>query len=251
MRTLFFGNNWVAWQLVDWLKKYGEEIVGLVIHPSATRKYTDELIESSGVSAEQIFDGSRLREPEIVNAIRRLNPEIGASVYFGYILRPELLTSMRLGCVNLHPAMLPYNKGAYPNVWSIIEGTPAGVTLHYMDAGIDTGDIIAQERVAIEPVDTGETLYRKLEIASVELFKRNWPSLREGRTSRLPQSGEHGSFHRKVDLELIREIQPDQKYTARELIDIIRACTFPPHQGAFFVDDGRKVFLNLHLEYED
>ena len=91
---------------------------------------------------------------------------------FGYILRPNFLRLIPRGCVNVHPALLPYNRGAYPNVWSIVDGSPAGVTIHFVDEGIDTGDIIAQAQVVIEPVDTGESLYRKLERGAVALFPK-------------------------------------------------------------------------------
>ena len=251
MRILFLGNNWVGWQVVQWLQERNEQIVGLVIHPPHKRKYGDEIIHSAQVSPTHIFDGSRLRQPEVLQAIKVLQPDIGLSVLFGYILRPEFLDLFPAGVVNLHPAHLPYNRGAYPNVWSIVEGTPAGVTLHCIDADVDTGDIIAQRQVPIEPVDTSETLYRKLERACVELFKETWPLIHSGRVRRVPQDREKGTFHRTRDVEQIDHIDLDGTYTARELIDVIRARTFPPYPGAYFVHQGRKVYLHLQLLYEE
>jgi methionyl-tRNA formyltransferase len=251
MRILFLGNNWVAWQVVHWLREQGEQIVGLVVHPLHKRKYGDEIIHSAQVSSVQIFDGSRLRQPEVLDAIRALQPDIGLSVLFGYILRPEFLDLFPAGVINLHPSYLPYNRGQYPNVWSIVERTIAGATLHYVDAGVDTGDIIAQRQVPIEPVDTGETLYRKLEQTCVELFKETWPSIRSGRAPRIPQDKHAGTYHRTRDVERIDHIDLDQKYTARELIDTIRARTFPPYPGAYFIHQGRKVYLRIQLLYEE
>ena len=251
MRILFLGNNWVGWQVLQWLREQNEQIVGLVVHPSHKRKYGDEIMNSAQVSPAHIFDGSQLRQPEVLQAIEALRPDIGLSVLFGYILRPEFLDLFPAGVVNLHPAYLPYNPGAYPNVWSIVERTPAGVTLHYIDAGVDTGDIIAQRQVPIEPVDTGETLYRKLERACVELFKETWPLIRSGRAPRIPQDREEGTYHRTCDVERIDPIDLDRTYTARELIDVIRARTFPPYPGAYFIHQGRKVYLRLQLLYEE
>ncbi len=251
MRILFLGNNWVGWQAVHWLREQDEQIVGLVAHPPHERKYGDEIIHSAQVGPEYIFDGSQVRQPQVLEAIKALQPDIALSVLFGYILRPEFLDLFPVGVVNLHPAYLPYNRGANPNIWSIVERTPAGVTLHYIDAGVDTGDIIARQQVPIELVDTGETLYRKLERACVELFKKTWPLIRSGRAPRIAQGKPEGTFHRTRDVERIDHIDPEGTYTARELIDVIRARTFPPYSGAYLMDQGRRVYLRLHLLYEE
>jgi len=251
MRILYLGNNWVGWQVIRWLREQNEQIVGLVVHPPHKRKYGDEIIRSAQVSPAHIFDGAQLRQPEVLQAIRALRPDIGLSVLFGYILAPEVLDLFPSAVINLHPAYLPYNRGAYPNVWSIVERTPAGVTLHYIDAGVDTGDIVAQRQVPIEPVDTGETLYRKLEQACVELFKETWPLIRSGQASRIRQRSDEGSYHRTRDVERIDHIDLDRKYTARELIDVIRARTFPPYPGGYFIHQGRKVYLRLQLLPEE
>ena len=250
MRILFLGNNWVACQVVRWLRERNEQIVGLVVHPPHKRKYGDEIIRSAQVRPAHIFDGSHLREPDVLQAIKALRPDIGLSILFDYILRGEFLDLFPAGVVNLHPAYLPYNRGQYPNVWSIVEGTPAGVTLHYIDAGVDTGDIIARRQVSSEPVDTGETLYRKLERACVELFKETWPLIRSGQAPRIPQDKQKGTYHRTQDVERIDHIDLNHTYTARELIDVIRARTFPPYPGAYFTQKGRKVYLRIRLLYE-
>jgi len=251
MRIFFLGNNWVGWQVLKWLKEQNEQIVGVAIHPLGKRKCGDEIIDCAQVSPEHIFDGAQIHQPKVLEEIKGLHPDIGLSVFFGYILRPEFLALFPDGVINLHPAYLPYNRGAYPNVWSIVEGTPAGVTLHYIDVGVDTGDIIAQQEVPIEPVDTGETLYHKLERACVALFKETWPLLRSGQVPRVPQRREEGTFHLTQDVEQIDHIDLDSTYTARELIDIVRARTFPPYPGAYFVHEGRRVYLRLQLFYED
>src|SRR5205823_2904000 len=157
------------------------------------------------------------------------------SVLFDYILSGKFLALFPRGCLNLHPALLPYNRGEYPNVWSIVEGTPSGVTLHYIDEGIDTGDIIAQKAVPVDPVDTGETLYRKLEQASVVLFKETWPHVCAGRAPRIPQILTTGTQHKRRDVETIDEIDLNRSYIAGDLINILRSRTFPPYRGAYFI----------------
>lgn len=250
MRILVFANNKVGWHVVEWLRRQGETLAGLVVHPEQRRRFGPEILAAARLGPEQIFDGSQLDRPEVLAAIADLRPDIGVSAYFGYILRQSLLDLLPAGCVNIHPALLPYNRGANPNVWSIVEGTPAGVTIHYIDRGVDTGDLISQREVAVEPVDTGATLYARLEAASLELFAETWPQLRAGTAPRMPQpSG--GTLHRARDVARIDAIDLDRSYTGRELIDILRARTFPPYPGAYIVRDGRKIFLRLELEYAD
>ena len=250
MRVLYLGNNWVGWQVLKWLKEQGEEIVGVVIHPPSKQKYASEILEASALPSSRIFDGSRLHRPEVIEAVRKLKPDIGLSVLFNYILEPEFLSIFARGVVNLHPSYLPYNRGQYPNVWSIIEGTPSGSTMHYIDEGIDTGDIIAQREVQVEPVDTGETLYKKLEQTSLELFQETWPLLRSGKVPCTPQSGGAGTYHRTQDVGTVDKIDLDGTYLARDLINVLRARTFPPYTGAYFIADGKRVYMRLHLEYD-
>jgi len=245
------GNNWLGWQILSWLQDVGEEITGLVLHPDHKQKYGREIRESASLPPERIFDGSRLREPATLNAIKALNPEIGVSALFGYIVIPGLLDLIPAGCLNIHPALLPYNRGAYPDAWSIIDGTPAGVTLHYMDSGLDTGEIVAQREVVKEPVDTGASLYRKLEREGLSLFIETWPLIRSGRANRTPQRIDDGTFHRVRDVKDVDEIDLNRSYGARELIDLIRARTFPPFKGVYFKDGNRKVYLRLQLFYEE
>lgn len=251
MRILYLGNNWVGWQIVRWLREHGEDIVGLVVHPPDKSKYREEIIQESGLANELIFEGSQLRHSRTLEDINNLRADIGISILFGYILKPEFLSLFPRGIVNLHPSLLPYNRGQYPNVWSIIDGTPAGVTLHYIDEGVDTGDIIAQCEIPVEPVDTGESLYRKLERTSVELFKKNWREIACNCAPRVPQGDTPGTYHRTKDVEAIDEIDLDKEYRARDLINIMRARTFPPHSGAYFRSCGRKVFMRLSLFYEE
>ena len=251
MRILVLANNWVGWQVLRWLKEQGEQIVGLAVHPPEKQKYGDEILSCAQMPTERVLDGSQLHRAELLKMIREVRPDIGVSAFFGYILRSEFLAMFPQGVINLHPAYLPYNRGAYPNVWSIVDGTPAGVTLHYIDAGVDTGDLISQQRIEIEPVDTGATLYQKLENACVSLFKDTWPLIHSGQVLSAPQPSGEGTRHRARDIEQIDLIDLEGTYTGRELIDVIRSRTFPPHRGAYIVHEGRKVYLRLQLLDED
>lgn len=248
MKVVALLNNHLGLEALLWLKRQSDEVVGLVVHPKAHARFRDEIILASGLSPSCVFEGPQLNEAGPLRRLAELGADVAVSVMFGYILRTDFLALFPDGCVNLHPALLPYNRGAHPNVWSIIDGTPAGTTLHYVDSGVDTGDIIAQHVLAVAPEDTGQTLYGRLEAASLDLFQRTWPLLRERRAPRQAQTGEAGTLHRTRDVERVDRIDLDRKYTARELINILRARTFPPYRGAYFVDGKKRVYLSLSLE---
>ncbi len=249
MRVLFLGNNWVGWQILQWLVDQGEQIVGLVMHPPQKQKFGPQILEASGLADTRILQATQIKTAAGRAYVQDVRPDIGVSVLFDYLLDRTVLDAVPRGVVNLHPSYLPFNRGQFPNVWSIVEKTPAGVTLHYIDEQVDTGDIIAQSRVDVEPTDTGLTLYRRLELAAIDLFKSAWPHLSAGATVRVPQQG-CGTCHRTRDVDRIDRIDLEKAYPARELIDILRARTFPPYKGAFFEENGRRVYLRLELTEE-
>ena len=252
MRVVAFANNLVGLQIVKYLAGHEQtELVGLVTHNPDNARYRDDIIAASALAEEDVLDAPKLREPVGQNWLQEHEAQLGASLFFGHILRVDVLELFPNGIVNTHPAYLPWNRGTYPNVWSIVDQTPAGVTLHYMDEGVDTGDIITQRRVKIEPVDTGKTLYRKLEDACVDVFQNSWPLLLRGDVQPVEQDNEAGTHYRRKDVEGIDCIDLDETYRAGDLIDILRARTFPPHNGAYFEVDGRRVGLRLELEYLD
>jgi methionyl-tRNA formyltransferase len=251
MRIFYMGNNWVGWQILKWLIEEREDIVGIAVHPNPKSKYRHEMLNLVDLEPSCIFDSSNINRVETISSIRALQPSIGITVFFGYIISKDLLSLFPKGCINIHPSFLPYNRGAYPNVWSIVDGTLAGATLHYVDCGLDSGDIIAQKKVPVEPIDTGESLYHKLESMCVELFKEIWPMIRKGNAPRIPQMDRDGNSHRIRDVEMIDRIELDQSYKARQLIDIIRARSFPPYPGAYFMEGNRKVFMRLQLIFEE
>jgi len=249
MKVVLFANGWVGWKIAEALRQSGDEMVGLVMHPQDKRKFGEELRIAAGLTEAYLFDGSQLAGATGIDEIRSLQPEIGVSAFFGYRIPEELLRVFPLGCVNIHPSMLPHNRGAHPNFWSIVNRTPSGVTIHYMDRDFDTGPIIAQDLVPIEPIDTGKSLYHRLELACLNLFTKTWPQLRAG-AAPLPNDRDAGSSHRVRDLQAYVEIDMSRTYTARELIDILRAATFPPYPGAHFSENGKKVYMRLNLSYE-
>lgn len=142
-----------------------------------------------------------------------LNPKLNGWLVCGFdwivshgyrhILKKEVLDLFPERAINCHISYLPWNRGADPNLWSWIDETPKGVTIHFIDPGVDTGDIITQEIVSFSEDETLATSYEKLQNAMFKLFIHTWPMLRLNAVLKLfmnacKQEGE-GSFHRKSE----------------------------------------------------
>jgi len=123
-------------------------------------------------------------------------------ISFGYrhILSKQIVSVMKNKIINLHISYLPYNRGADPNYWSFKENTPKGVSIHFIDEGIDTGSILVQRLCTFSEEDTLKSSYNKLIKYIKELFYENFDKITEGLIIPKPQLGK-GTFHKKTDLK--------------------------------------------------
>jgi methionyl-tRNA formyltransferase len=158
--------------------------------------------EASPVLAHLRETGERVqaREARLSAAdMEGIGPDWVVSHGYRHIVRADVLATRPGRFVNLHIALLPYNRGADPNLWSWIDGTPKGVTIHLMDPGVDTGPVLAQREVALDPAaHTLASSYAALQAAMAELFAQTWPAIAAGRIDPVPQP-EAGTTHRVAD----------------------------------------------------
>lgn len=130
-------------------------------------------------------------------------PDFLVSYGYRYIIKQDILDYFAPNrAINLHISYLPWNRGADPNLWSFIENTPKGVTIHYLDAGVDTGDIIVQTEVPMNHDDTLHSSYLRLQENIIMLFTQNWHDIKTGNVTRTPQKGA-GTLHKSKDKENI------------------------------------------------
>ena len=141
MKILCLYHNPCALPLFDWLRKEGHQTV------LCAEQMTEVWCE------EQKFD-------------------LGVSYTYRHIVPETILKILNFNVVNLHNSYLPWNRGADPNLWSLVEDVPRGVTLHYMEAGLDKGAIIAQRIVPILPGETLKTSYNALDSAAQSQFRQ-------------------------------------------------------------------------------
>ena len=177
---------------------------------------------------------------EFVRLVRGLRPDLFLSVWYRRLLCPELLAIPRLGAVNLHGSLLPRYRGRSALNWVLVNGEKkTGVTLHYMVAEADAGDIIAQEEIEIDPTDTALTLTDKLVKAGTGLFERWYPSIRAGTAPCRPQDR---ALATTVGQRRPEDGRVSWRRPAQELYNLIRAVTHP-FPGAFATFGGRRLFI--------
>lgn len=153
------------------------------------------LIDWLRAQGDTVIATSAALEPEFCER----NPaDFLLSFGYGHIVRREVLQYFAERAVNLHPSILPWNRGQDPNFWSFVDQTPKGVTLHFMDEGVDTGDIIAQQSMPVLAGDTLRTTYDRLQQMMPALLQQHWPQIRRGCCPRRPQAG-RATFHRRAD----------------------------------------------------
>ena len=149
-------------------------------------------------------------EPIDVELLKKYSIDIAVSYLFRHIIKKSSIDYLNGKIINLHISFLPWNRGADPNLWSFLENTPKGVSIHYVDEGLDTGDIIAQEGVRMD-IDS-ETLASTYEILNseiLELFKIQWPLIMRGECSRKKQAP-GGTYHCLKDKQAYMHLLSDK-----------------------------------------
>jgi methionyl-tRNA formyltransferase len=173
-----------------------------------------------GYKDSQLIDFIREKGDTCIVHTGKINPEflkeqqIDFLVSYGYrhIIKKEILDILNGKAINLHISYLPYNRGADPNFWSFFEDTPKGVTIHLIDKGLDTGDILVQKEIHFDKDnETLSSTYNKLHKEIQELFKKYWENIKNNRIAPQKQKG-NGSFHKLKDLEKYRHILNEGGY---------------------------------------
>lgn len=174
------------------------------------------------VDHRHIADGWWGRAGENLDYTTREDPDFYISVLWPEIIKPDALAENHY--LNLHPAPLPEYRGCNSYAHAIINGeTEYGVTMHYMNEGIDTGPIIASPRFPIEPDDTGRSLYDRAQIHALAMFEDLWPILKGGLPPATTQPAE-GRYYRRDSLV---------PYFGSPDPTVRRALTFPPFTNGY------------------
>jgi methionyl-tRNA formyltransferase len=200
MRIVFAGTAAFAGPSLNQLREAGYDIALVVTQPDrqggrGMRPLQSPIKLQATEMQLPVFQPERIRADEAQARIREVGADIMVVVAYGQILPASLLEAPRLGTLNVHASLLPRHRGPAPVEWAILRGdTETGITIMQMDAGVDTGPILAQERVPIAPDEIAPRLEGRLANVGGRLLVRTLNALLEGRIRPNPQP-EAGATH--------------------------------------------------------
>lgn len=241
--TLFI-NDEIGVRVTDFLvEDPSSSLVRVIVNDAEKRRLPlglQELRERWGVPVESHADAWD------VDGQASQSESLGVSVLFGHILSGSQLSQFTRGVINCHPSLLPYNRGAFPAAWSILDGTPSGVTIHLMDEGLDTGAILAQETVDVRESDTSGSLYARTLERLYETFTTHWSHIRDGKVQPIEQVGK-GTYHSSRDFHQMREFRITDVSSPGELFDRLRAASLLDGSGArVTLESGNSVEISVN-----
>lgn len=203
MRIVFMGTPDFSVPVLEALVREGHEVAGVVTQPDRPKGRGKAVLmtpvkEKALELGLPVYQPAKVREPEFVEVLKGLRPDIMVVVAFGQILTKTVLEIPSRGCVNVHASLLPKYRGAAPIQWAVIDGEKeTGVTTMMMDEGIDTGDMLEKAVVAIAPDETGDSLHDKLSQAGAGLIISTLKKIEDGTIERTPQTDE-GTCYAKM-----------------------------------------------------
>ncbi len=247
MKILLFADDEVGLATAQVFRDHGLSPGCLVLDERDRNGLNSRIIDDAQVTRDRILYASELANPARLQWLGEQQFDLGILAWWPLIISSELLRLPRLGCLNFHPSLLPHNRGKDPNFWTLKNETPTGVSIHFVDSGIDTGDIAFQSVIDTTWEDTGETLYIKSKQALVQLFRENFARIQRGDIPRREQSSQGASFHKRRDLDPASRIDLDASYRARDLLNLLRARTFAPHPAAWFVDRDQRYEVRVTI----
>ena len=186
----------------------------------------------------QVYQPIKVRNnPEFLEEVKKLNPDLICVVAYGKILPQELLDIPKYGCVNVHGSLLPEYRGAAPIQWAVLNGDKkTGVTTMFMNAGMDTGDMILKEEVEIGEDETTGELWDRLKMIGANLLIKTVKEIENGTATRTKQP-EEGTMAPMLSKEMAK-IDWKNK-TANDIKNLVRGLN--PIMGAYTFLDGKKI----------
>ena len=247
MRIAFIGTGEIGVPTLRALQKSEHELGRVVTQPDKPvgreQKITAPPIKKALIAGgpnagpAQTLQPARIKDREAINQIRALAPDVIVVMAYGQILPRAVLEIPKIACLNLHASLLPRWRGAAPIQAAIAAGDrEAGMTVMYMDEGLDTGDILLQRKIDISPSETGATLHDRLAQIAPEALLESLRLLAAGNAPRIPQDQALATYAPKLNREAGR-LNWNESVEAIERK--IRA--YDPWPGAFTEFSGRNL----------
>ena len=240
MRIALFGQAAFGADALRALRAAGEEVVGVSTPREPEGGRPDPLRAAAAEAGLPWLETRALRRPEAFGAYRAWEPDLLVMAFVTDIIRADVLRAPRRGAIQYHPSLLPKHRGLSSMNWPIVAGeTETGLTIFRVDEGIDTGPILLQRRVAIDPADSVGSLYfGRLYPQGIEALVEAAALVREGRAAYAEQDHAQATYEPPFG---DRHARVDWSRPARALYDHVRGCD--PQPGAIAALRGAQVRL--------
>ena len=239
MRLVFMGTPDFAVPSLKALVEAGFEVAGVFTQPDKPKNRGMKLqatpVKEYAITQNlPVYQPAKMRDGEALAILKELQPDLIVVAAYGKLLPVDILELPRLGCINVHSSLLPKYRGAAPINWAILNGEDeSGVTIMHMAEGLDTGDIILQEKTPITLDDTATTLHDRLAEMGARLVVKAAAELEAGTAQRISQDDARSCYAPMLS----KELSPmDWNRTARQLHDQVRGLA--PWPSAIAQLDG-------------
>jgi methionyl-tRNA formyltransferase len=244
MRIIVIGQGPFGEKVLEALIQKGEDVVGVFCPPDTRGEAMAEVAEKSGIFLSR---PQEMKDPGVYDSYVTLRPDLSVLAFVTDIIPGRLLDVPSLGTICYHPSLLPKHRGASAINWAIINGdTRTGLTIFWVEEGIDTGPMLLQREVDIDPEDTTGSLYfNSLFPMGIEAIVEAVGLIKEGKAPKIPQDESEATYDPPCD-DTVASI--DWRHSSGDLYNLIRGCD--PQPGAYTTIKGRKVRFygaKLHL----
>ncbi len=237
MRIIVVGQGPFGEKALDTLIKKGENIVGAFCPKDKRGEAMAATAENSGVA---LFRPNKMRDAEVQAAFLDLRPDLVILAFVTDIITETLLDIPPLGTICYHPSLLPRHRGASGINWAVIQGDiRTGLTILWVDKGIDTGPILLQKEIDIRPEDTTGSLYfNSLFPMGIEAIAEAVDLIKRGKAPKIPQDDALATYEPPCD-DAVAAV--DWSKPAADVYNLVRGCD--PQPGAYLMFKGEKVRL--------
>lgn len=205
LRIIFMGTPDFAVPILKTIHESEYEVLAVVTQPDRPKgrgmKATESSVKLWALKAGlNVIQPLKAKDPEFIGMIKQLSPDLIITAAYGQIIPQALLDIPQLGCINVHASLLPEYRGASPIQHAILDGkTETGITIFYMNEGLDTGDIILQLPTVIMPEENAQNLHDKLSLLGAQAISQALAMFELGKPKAYPQDNQKASYCRKID----------------------------------------------------
>ena len=235
MRMIIVGQGPFGEKVLQALIQKGEEVVGIFSPSDKRGEAMKVMAEKSGIP---VFRPNLMKDPQVYDAYLKLKPDLAILAFVTDIIPEKLIALPSLGTICYHPSLLPRHRGASAINWALIQGdTRTGLTVFWVDKGIDTGPILLQKEVEIKPEDTTGALYfNHLFPMGVDAMVEAVELIKKGKAPRIPQDDSKATYEPPCD---DRVAIVDFEKSIKDIYNLIRGCD--PQPGAYATFRGKRV----------